>query len=165
MSSPSAPHGKNGQLVHFVDLDGTLAFWDTWRGGNHIGEPIEAMADKVRAWLVAGDRVVIYTARACSWNDFPWAEPDDNPITDRAAAIRIVQDWTEKHFGQRLEVVGGKGPWDHAYDDKTYRIVRNTGKTVEEHVLEFIQKRRTDLRWWHSTIDVLDELEAFVRGL
>ena len=27
-----------------VDLDGTLAFYDMWRGMEHIGKPIPAMA-------------------------------------------------------------------------------------------------------------------------
>lgn len=169
MSDPGAPHGKGKQLVHFVDLDGTLAYWDGTVGnppGSHIGEPVPAMADKVRAWLAAGDRVVIYTARACNWGDFPWADPGPDQIRDYSAAVRYVEDWAEKYFGQRLEVCGGKGPWDHAYNDKTYRVVTNTGMTVEELVLDRIRKHKGSLFKGASAVEiVLSDLEEFILGL
>ncbi len=37
-----------------VDLDGTLAHYTGWKGPEHIGEPIEEMAERVREWLSKG---------------------------------------------------------------------------------------------------------------
>lgn len=47
-----------------VDLDGTLAYYDEWRGVEHIGAPIPAMMERVRQWLSEGIEVRIFTARA-----------------------------------------------------------------------------------------------------
>lgn len=49
-----------------VDLDGTLAHYDYWRGFDHIGEPIPLMADRVKQWLADGIEVRIVTARVSS---------------------------------------------------------------------------------------------------
>ena len=40
-----------------VDLDGTLAYYDYWRGPEHIGEPIPAMLERVQRWLAEGKDV------------------------------------------------------------------------------------------------------------
>ena len=48
-----------------VDLDGTLAYHDTWKGHEHIGEPIPAMLQRVKDWLDRGLTVKIFTARVC----------------------------------------------------------------------------------------------------
>src|SRR3990172_3027443 len=45
-----------------VDLDGTTAFYGAWVGGG-IGEPVPAMADRIRRWLAEGYDVRIVTAR------------------------------------------------------------------------------------------------------
>lgn len=47
-----------------VDLDGTLAHYDGWKGPEHIGAPIPAMVERVKAWLAEGKEVRISTARA-----------------------------------------------------------------------------------------------------
>jgi len=54
-------HLSNGWIG--VDLDGTLAYYDEWRGLYHIGEPIPAMVDRVKRWLAEGRDVRIFTAR------------------------------------------------------------------------------------------------------
>jgi len=33
-----------------VDLDGTLAVYDGWRGPEHIGPPVPAMVERVKRW-------------------------------------------------------------------------------------------------------------------
>jgi len=47
-----------------VDLDQTLAFYDEWRGVDHIGEPIPNMLEMVKGLLESGETVKIFTARA-----------------------------------------------------------------------------------------------------
>ena len=34
-----------------VDLDGTLAHYDGWKGIEHVGPPIPAMLARVKYWL------------------------------------------------------------------------------------------------------------------
>ena len=45
------------------DLDGTVAFYDHWRGADHIGAPIEKTIAKIKSLLDQGARVKIFTAR------------------------------------------------------------------------------------------------------
>src|SRR5687767_12144507 len=65
-----------------VDLDGTLAYYDGWKGPGHIGKPVPAMAKRVRKWLEQGCDVRIFTARAC--------EPE---------RVHYIEAWCETHFG------------------------------------------------------------------
>jgi hypothetical protein len=46
-----------------VDLDGTLAVYDGWKGLYHIGAPVPAMVHRIRKWLHEGWEVRIFTAR------------------------------------------------------------------------------------------------------
>lgn len=142
--------------LRYVDLDGTIATFEDWKGFDHIGEPVPAMADKVKAWLAAGDEVVIFTARACNFNVHGDAK------FDLAVIVTTIQNWTEKHFGIRMKVTSEKGPWDSCYDDAVNYVVRNTGKTLQEHMLEQIDQ----LRRCYSSDDareVLTDIELFIR--
>jgi hypothetical protein len=98
-----------------VDLDGTLAKYDEWKGIQHIGEPIPEMADRVRSWLKSGKQIKIFTARASG--------------NDKDEATRVIQDWTEKHFGKKFPVTNIK---DHhmveLWDDRAVGVEKNTGK-------------------------------------
>lgn len=114
---------RNGWIG--VDLDGTLAHYDGWKGETHIGEPVPAMAARVKAWLAEGREVRIFTARV--------TEPDQ-VAGDRARLSvpeirRLIEDWAEKHFGVRLAVTNVK---DFAlvelWDDRAVRVVFNTGE-------------------------------------
>ncbi len=46
-----------------VDLDGTLAQYDGWKGPDNIGDPIPLMVGRVKEWLEAGHEVRVFTAR------------------------------------------------------------------------------------------------------
>ena len=104
-----------------VDLDGTLAYYDQWRGETHIGEPIPAMAERVKKWLSEGKEVRIFTARA--WNTG----------VSGAIAILTIKDWAEKHFGQRLEVTCMKDyNMVELWDDRAVQVIPNTGMPIAE---------------------------------
>ena len=47
-----------------VDLDGTLAEAEPWKGFDHIGKPVPMMMKRLKIWLDMGYRVKIVTARA-----------------------------------------------------------------------------------------------------
>jgi hypothetical protein len=97
-----------------VDLDGTLAHYDHWRGIEHVGEPVPAMADRVVRWLREGREVRIFTARCFG--------------PDGAQAAAIVQDWGRLHFGHEFVVTNVK---DFAmlelWDDRAVQVEANTG--------------------------------------
>jgi hypothetical protein len=62
-----------------VDLDGTLATYNTWEGPEHIGEPIPEMVERVKAWRRDGRAVRIFTARVFA--------PADDAVRQMDAAI------------------------------------------------------------------------------
>jgi hypothetical protein len=98
------------------DLDGTLAFFDRWRGDYHIGKPIPAMIQRVRKHIQRGDVCKIFTARASKC---------DQKIND------FISDWAEEHIGTRLEVTCAKDMFCvRIYDDIAIQVQQNTGKIV-----------------------------------
>lgn len=104
-----------------VDLDGTLAHYDHWRGVEHIGEPIPEMVERVKAWLANGQEVRIFTARV-------WTE--SGLLTDSPAVVPI-QDWCYKHLGQILLVTCEKDrDMSELWDDRAICVERNTGRIL-----------------------------------
>lgn len=95
-----------------VDLDGTLAHYDEWRGVEHIGEPIALMVTRVKQWLNEGKEVRIFTARI-AMNDL---------------AMPFILDWCINHLGVKLPVTFEK---DYAmtelWDDRAVQVIPNTG--------------------------------------
>lgn len=99
-----------------VDLDGTLAHYEGWKGPEHIGEPIEPMLQRVKNWIDQGVTVKIFTARACTPEDVPY-----------------VEEWLEHHGIGGLEITNAK---DHdmieCWDDRVIQVLPNTGISVIE---------------------------------
>lgn len=94
-----------------VDLDGTLAHYDHWRGIEHIGEPIEEMKERVINWVLSGQLVRIFTARAT-----------------RPESIPVIEEWTLEHLGFVLPVTNVKDfGMVELWDDKAVRVIVNTG--------------------------------------
>ncbi|PHS22254.1 MAG: hypothetical protein COA84_13940 [Robiginitomaculum sp.] len=107
-----------------VDLDGTLAYYDKWRGIEHVGDPIKLMCDRVRGWLTEGKEVKIFTARVTK---------PKNTIRDGGAQIRAVKAPIEafcvKEFGVVLEITNVKDfQLIELWDDRAVQVARNTGK-------------------------------------
>lgn len=98
-----------------VDLDGTLAEYGGWRGADHIGEPVPAMAFRVRKWLADGRDVRIFTARA--------SVPEQ---------VAPVVAWAERHFGVALPVTNVKDfAMVELWDDRAVQVEPNTGRRVD----------------------------------
>ena len=101
-----------------VDLDGTLAYYDEWRGIEHIGKPIPLMVGRVKEWLEEGREVRIFTARV------------SDPST-RLKASRYIEAWCEEHIGQKLHVTCIKDfKMISLYDDRAFNVIMNTGLVV-----------------------------------
>lgn len=101
-----------------VDLDSTLAFYDMWRGPEHIGEPVPDMLARVLRWLKEGKRVKIFTARAETPENIPY-----------------VEKWCLDYIGQVLPVTNVKDQnMIQLWDDRAVRVEANTGKIIGHEV-------------------------------
>ena len=95
-----------------VDLDGTLAHYDGWKGADNIGPPIPAMLDRVKKWLSEGREVRIFTARASMHDQIP-----------------EVEQWCKQHIGVVLGVTNRKDfGMVELWDDRCVRVQANTGE-------------------------------------
>lgn len=95
-----------------VDLDGTLAHYDHFRGEDHVGAPIESMVKRVNAWLAEGRDVRLFTARKPS---------------------PAIRRWMDEHLTQRIPITSTKDyKMQVLYDDRAVQVKRNTGKTAPD---------------------------------
>lgn len=107
-----------------VDLDGTLAHYDHWRGPTHIGEPIPPMVARVKAWLKAGIEVRIFTARVST---------DHTEARDAEAALarQAIFEWSLQHIGTLLPSTSEKDyGMIELWDDRAIRVEKNTGRIL-----------------------------------
>lgn len=119
-----------------VDLDGTLAHvddskrWDI----NTIGDPIPAMMEKVIKLLKEGRyEVRIFTARVGTGAGLSPTSGLIDTLEFAAAQKEMIQDWTEEHFGVRLEVTAQKD-WRmiEIWDDRAKQVAKNRGRFIED---------------------------------
>lgn len=110
-------HDQGGTIA--VDLDGTLAHYQTWQGVDHIGRPIPRMLTRVKMWLKQKRKVVIFTARVSK--------------ADQAQAARkYIDAWCEKWIGQKLPITATKTlDISELWDDRAIQVKRNTGERVD----------------------------------
>lgn len=102
-----------------VDLDGTLAVYDEWRGADHIGAPIPAMVERVKQWLAEGKEVRIFTARVC------------NRQRHLERVLAAIYAWCKEHIGCWLPVTNVKDfDMIELWDDRAHRVERNTGRLL-----------------------------------
>lgn len=95
-----------------VDLDGTLAHYDEFRGDDHVGAPIEPMVERVKQWLAEGRDVRIFTAR----------KPHPS-----------IRKFCKENFGKILPITNLKDRHMQAlYDDRAVGIRRNEGKPFSD---------------------------------
>ena len=102
-----------------VDLDGTLAHYDVWKGIDHVGEPVPMMMGRVRAWLAEDRAVKIFTARVSV------------PEPDKSEVVAVIHKWLVAHGLPPLEVTNVKDfGMMSLYDDRAVQIRMNTGEIV-----------------------------------
>lgn len=105
-----------------VDLDGTLAKYDGWRGLDHVGEPVPAMLLRVRRWLAVGQEVRIFTARV----------GDGQDATTIQVARAAIALWCLEQFGQVLPITATKDfSMVALWDDRCVQVETNTGKRLD----------------------------------
>lgn len=100
-----------------VDLDGTLAKYDGFKGAEAIGAPVEAMVDHVKQLLSDGKDVRIFSARISK-------DPDGK-------AKAAIEAWCRQYLGQALPVTQVKDDkMVKLYDDRAVQVVENKGTMV-----------------------------------
>jgi hypothetical protein len=111
-----------------VDLDGTLARYEGWKGPDHIGAPIPKMVERVKLWLSMGITVKIFTARVAKSG---WANKEGF-LDDAAFAAQqesLIKHWCVKVFGRELEVTATKDlHMTQLWDDIAVPVIPNTGE-------------------------------------
>jgi len=113
-----------------VDLDGTLAYYDGWKGELNIGDPIPEMVNRVKFWLSKGKTVKIFTARISEG-----AINLDGTPHDIGLVVNAIEDWCEEHIGQKLEVTNVKDfGMVELWDDRAVQVVGNTGLSLQEYL-------------------------------
>jgi hypothetical protein len=99
-----------------VDLDGTLAIFDGWRGISYIGEPIDSVVERAYQKEKEGYEIVIYTARA---ND--------------SRSIPIIRNWLRNHNLPNWRITDKKdSSMKEIWDDLAIRVPRNKGFSNKE---------------------------------
>ena len=107
-----------------VDLDGTLAHYEKFRGIDHIGEPVVDMLARVKAWLVDGKDVRIFTARVAH-------DGTADKIMESHKAMARITEWCKTHLGQVLPVTCTKDfAMMELWDDRAVQVEKNTGRPV-----------------------------------
>jgi hypothetical protein len=106
-----------------VDLDGTLAEYNGWKGESHIGAPIPVMVERVKTWRKIGCDVRIFTARVCA---------DGGSARDVAEVRGYIDRWSLEHIGEVLPVTNVKDySMVELWDDRAIQVIQNTGRRAD----------------------------------
>ena len=101
-----------------VDLDGTLAEYNGFRGPSVIGAPIGPMVERVRAWRRAKQVVVVFSSRV--------SHPKDGEECRVA-----IEAWCLEHIGEVLPVSAIKDyRITEFWDDRAVLVEPNTGRVI-----------------------------------
>jgi len=112
-----------------VDLDGTIAKYDTWQGNEHVGEPIKPMIYRVKRWLVAGQHVKIFTARCHGIGQLDIET--GKPLTEEQVKGPI-RKWLLEHLGEELEITNVKDfQMIELWDDRAVSVSPNNGNAFK----------------------------------
>lgn len=104
-----------------VDLDGTLAEYDGWKGPEHIGEPIPLMLERVKKWISEDKEVRIFTARVSKNNK------------DRDSAYNAIQSWCYDNIGEIIPITAEKDyGMIELWDDRCVQVIPNKGIAIQD---------------------------------
>lgn len=111
---------KNNRPYILIDLDGTLAEYTTWKGIEHIGEPVQSELEFVKGMIAADVRVKIFTARV-----------NNDSAEDNRKAIMAIRNWLEANDLPRNMEITNMKDWQciGIRDNIAFPVVTNTGMT------------------------------------
>ena len=101
-----------------VDLDGTLAHYDGWKGIEHIGPVIPEVANAMERAQAEGAEVHLFTARV--------SDPED-----AAEAHQVISKWAEANNFNFASITAVKHKFfTEFWDDRAIQVIKNTGEFV-----------------------------------
>ena len=105
-----------------VDLDGTLAHYDGWKGIEHIGPVIPEVANAMERAQAEGAEVHLFTARV--------SDPED-----AAEAHQVISKWAEENHFNFASITAVKHKFfTEFWDDRAIQVIKNEGIFVlNEH--------------------------------
>ena len=105
-----------------VDLDGTLAQYDGWKGIGHIGCVIPEVANAMERAQAEGAEVHLFTARV--------SDPED-----AAEAHQVISKWAEANHFNFASITAVKHKFfTEFWDDRAIQVIKNEGIFVlNEH--------------------------------
>lgn len=110
-----------------VDLDGCLAKYDGFVSVDHIGEPVPAIQELVKAMIADGVDVRIFTARVAPATLIYNKTPEQAQEEIQKVVIAIAQ-WSFEHLGKMLPVTATKDfMMKFCIDDRSVQVEPNTG--------------------------------------
>lgn len=112
-------HGHSKKWLA-VDLDGTLAHYDGWKGADHIGPPVKGIMDKLIQRHKEGWGIAIFTARVSVTHEAEQAE-------------KTIWAWLEKY--ELSQFISGVTCVKHKHfvefwDDRAFNSPKNSGLIV-----------------------------------
>ncbi len=115
-----------------VDLDGTLAQYDHFRGSTHIGEPVPAVQEYVKRLIAEGKAVKIFTARVAPASIAYNARDQKEAEVMIHSVVSAIAAWSFKHLGVMLPVTATKDfMMISLIDDRCIQVIPNTGVRVD----------------------------------
>jgi len=101
--------------TYYIDLDGTLAYYDTWGEKGEISDPIPLMKKQVLKWHKQGIKIKIFTARAYKEKN-----------------IKKIRKWLLLNGFPLFEITNIKEmDCSIIIDDKAREAIKNTGMIVD----------------------------------
>lgn len=105
-----------------VDLDRTLARFESGQGIDTIGEPLAPMVNRVKLWIESGRDVRIMTARVSG---------DDHD--ENLRQYEMIEDWCQEHLGTTLRITYKKDfELIELWDDRAVAVLPNIGVPIDE---------------------------------
>lgn len=102
-----------------LDLDGTIAKYDEWRGPDHFGEPIEGAVEFVNE-LAKSYRIIIYTVRTNLELNRSVIPHDVSTLKAKDILTTKVMKWLDKYGFKYDSVWAGQGKplFTYCIDDR-----------------------------------------------
>ena len=126
------------------DLDGTVAFYETWGDGS-IGAPIKPMIRRIKQYLKQGRVVKFVTARVHPSHGL-------EAVTER----QKIEVFCQEHFGQVLPVVCEKDMHMIAlFDDRAEQVIPNKGILVREELRRAVEGLNKIRDYAHGVDDMM----------
>jgi hypothetical protein len=115
----------NDKKTICIDLDGTIAYYDDWKGESNIGDPIPGVVEATKELKGNGWKIIIYTTRS-----------NRKIVRSYLKKNNISFDFINENPEQPENAVGGKLYADIYLDDRAIQFNGDWSVTVKE-ILNF----------------------------